>query len=79
MVNRYGLNSDGAAVVAARLRQRVRRFTYDQGYGLDEDVEQFVLDVHAGVPPGALVKGKLLSVQVAKNDSTLDADIEAVT
>lgn len=79
MINRYGLNSDGSALVAARLRQRVRKFAYNQGYGLDEDAERFVLDGNAGVPPGSLVKGKLLAVQVAKNDTTSDGDIEAIT
>lgn len=78
MINRYGLNSHGATLVAARLRQRVREFAYKQGYGLGEDAEQFVLDGGAGVPPGSLVKGKLLSVQVAKNESTLQGDIEAI-
>ena len=78
MINRYGLNSHGAVVVAARLRQRVREFAYARGYGLDEDAERFVLDGDAGVPPGSLVKGKLLAVQVAKNESTPDEDIEAI-
>ncbi len=79
MINRYGLNSDGASLVAARLRQRVREFAYKQGYGLDELAERFVLDGDAGVPPGSLVKGKLLSVQVAKNESTSEGDIEAIS
>lgn len=78
MINRYGLNSDGATLVAARLRQRVREFASKQGYGLDEDAERYVLDGDAGVPPGSLVKGKLLSVQVAKNDSTSEEDLEAI-
>ncbi len=78
MINRYGLNSHGATLVAARLRQRVREFAYKQGYGLGEDAEQFILDGGAGVPPGSLVKGKLLSVQVAKNESTPQGDIEAI-
>jgi len=78
MINRYGLNSDGATLVAARLRQRVREFAYKQGYGLDEDAERYVLDGDAGVPPGSLVKGKLLSVLVAKHDSTSEGDLEAI-
>lgn len=78
MVNRYGLNSDGSKIVAARLRHRVRKFAYDQGYGLGEDAERFVLDGDAGVPPGSLAKGKLLAVQIAKNESTADGDIEAI-
>ena len=78
MINRYGLNSDGAELVAARLRHRVREFAYKHGYGLDEDAERFVLNGGAGVPPGSLVKGKLMAVQVAKNASTPEGDIEAI-
>jgi len=79
MKNRYGLNSHGCELVAARLRHRVREFAYAQGYRSDEEAERFVLDGNAGVPPGSLVKGKLLAVQVAKNDFTSDNDIEAIT
>ncbi|KAK4992736.1 Dihydroorotate dehydrogenase (quinone), mitochondrial [Elasticomyces elasticus] len=78
LINRYGLNSPGAAVLATRLRQRVREFAYSVGLGLDEEAERRVLDGEAGVPPGSLVSGKLMAVQVAKNKSTPDADIEAV-
>ncbi|KAL6715632.1 Dihydroorotate dehydrogenase (quinone), mitochondrial [Lecanora helva] len=78
MVNRYGLNSQGAERVAARLRHRLRKFAYDQGYGVGEDAESFVLNGSAGVPPGSLVKGKLLAVQVAKNSSTSEADTEKI-
>jgi dihydroorotate dehydrogenase len=78
MLNRYGLNSDGAELVAARLRQRLREFAYHQGYRLGEDAERFVLNGDAGVPPGSLVKGKLMAIQVAKNASTPDGDIEAI-
>lgn len=77
MINRYGLNSDGAEAVAARLRQRVRRFAYER-YGSEEDAERLVLNGDAGVPPGSLVKGKLLAVQVAKNQTTPDGDIGAI-
>lgn len=78
MLNRYGLNSEGAERVAARLWQRVREFAYNQGYGVDEDAESLVLNGDAGVPPGSLVKGKLLAVQVAKNTSTPDGDTENI-
>ncbi len=78
MKNRYGLNSHRSDLVAARLQHRVRRFAYAQGYGSDEQAEKFVLDGNAGVPPGSLVKGKLLAVQVAKIESTSDNDIEAI-
>ena len=78
LINRYGLNSEGAESVAMRLRQRVREYAYAIGFGLDEVAEQRVLDGEAGVPPGSLVKGKLMAVQVAKNKATPDDDIEAI-
>ncbi|KAI9841947.1 MAG: Dihydroorotate dehydrogenase (quinone), mitochondrial [Sclerophora amabilis] len=78
LINRYGLNSEGAAFIAMRLRERVRQYSYAHGLGMDEDAEQLVLDGGAGVPPGSLTNGKLLAVQVAKNKSTPDEDIEAV-
>ena len=61
-----------------KLRQRVREFAYEMGFGLDEDAEQRVLDGEAGVPGGSLMEGRLLAVQVAKNSWTPDDDIEAV-
>lgn len=78
LINRYGLNSDGADVVAMRLRLRLRQYAYKNGFGIDEIGEQMVLDGGAGVPPGSLTKGKLLAVQIAKNSATSDEDIEAV-
>ncbi|KAL1614762.1 Dihydroorotate dehydrogenase (quinone), mitochondrial [Diplodia seriata] len=78
LINRCGLNSEGADNVAARLRQRVREFAYQMGFGLGPDAEQAVLDGAAGVPPGSLAAGRLMCVQVAKNKNTPDADIEAV-
>ena len=78
LINRYGLNSEGADFVAMRLRQRVREFAYAMGYGIDEEAERKVLDGEAGVPPGSLTKGKLMAVQVAKNKITPDDDIEAI-
>ena len=74
----YSLNSDGAEVVASRLRNRLREYAYAHGFGNDEDAERFILDGKAGVPPGSLVQGKLLAVQVAKNEHTPDGDIEAI-
>lgn len=79
MINRYGLNSKGADHMAAVLRQRVREFAYAAGFGLHELAEERVLNGEAGVPPGSLIPGKLLAVQVAKNKLTPDSDIEAVT
>lgn len=79
LINRYGLNSEGADFVAMRLRQRVRDFAFRHGYGIGQDAEDFVLNGGAGVPPGSLVPGKLLAVQVAKNKTTPDQDIAAVT
>lgn len=64
IINRYGLNSEGADNVAQRLRQRVREFAYQMGFGLGPDAERAVLDGAAGVPPGSLVPGKILCVQV---------------
>lgn len=78
LINRYGLNSLGADDMAMRLRERLRLFAYDKGYGIGEDAEELVLSGDAGVPPGSLVEGKLLAVQVAKNKVTKDEDIEAV-
>ena len=78
LINRYGLNSDGADVVAMRLRQRLREYTYQHGFGIDETAEEIVLNGGAGVPPGSLVPGKLLAVQIAKNKLTPDNDLDAV-
>ncbi|KAL1959180.1 hypothetical protein VTO42DRAFT_2685 [Malbranchea cinnamomea] len=78
LINRYGLNSKGADHMAAVLRRRVREFAYVEGFGVGEDAVQRVLDGEAGVPPGSLIEGKLLAVQVAKNKTTPDGDIEAI-
>ncbi|MCJ1383999.1 Dihydroorotate dehydrogenase (quinone), mitochondrial [Xylographa soralifera] len=78
LINRYGLNSDGADSMAMRLRQRVREYAYAMGFGMDEAAEQRILDGEAGVPPGSLVDGKLMAVQIAKNKFTPDDDIEAI-
>lgn len=78
LINRYGLNSEGADNVAMRLRQRVREYAYANGFGIDEEAEQSVLDGKAGVPGGSLTSGRLMAVQVAKNKFTPDEDIEAV-
>lgn len=79
MINRYGLNSEGADHVAMRLRNRVRKFAHSLGLGQDEIAEKAVLDGIAGVPPGSLVPGKLLAVNIAKNKFTPEDDVEAVT
>lgn len=78
LINRYGLNSKGAEHVAMQLRERVRSFAYAHGLGLGAESERIVLDGEAQVPPGSLVPGKLLAVQVAKNKTTPDNDIAAV-
>ncbi|KAF2242896.1 FMN-linked oxidoreductase [Trematosphaeria pertusa] len=78
LINRYGFNSEGADMVAIRLRQRVREFAYHAGLGLDEEAERVVLDGEAGVPPGSLMPGRLMAVQIAKNKTTSEQDIEAV-
>ena len=64
--------------MAAVLRQRVRDFAYAQGFGVGEDAERRVLNGEAEVPPGSLIEGKLLAVQVAKNKTTPDGDIDAI-
>ncbi|KAL9011695.1 MAG: hypothetical protein Q9173_003481, partial [Seirophora scorigena] len=78
LINRYGLNSNGADHVAMRLRQRLREYAYHMGWGIDEEAEQRILDGEAGVPPGSLQQGALMAVQIAKNKFTADADIEMV-
>lgn len=78
LVNRYGLNSEGADHVAMRLRQRLREYAYRMGWGIDEEAEQRILDGEAGVPPGSLQQGRLVAVQVAKNKWIKNEDIEAV-
>ncbi|CAO2652881.1 Nn.00g022920.m01.CDS01 [Neocucurbitaria sp. VM-36] len=78
LINRYGFNSEGAELVATRLRQRVREFAYHAGLGLDEEAERRVLNGEAGVPPGSLLRGRLMAVQVAKNKTTSENDIDAV-
>lgn len=79
MINRYGLNSEGADHVAMRLRKRVREFAQALGIGHDAAAERFVLDGGAGVPPGSLTDGKLLAVNIAKNKITPETDVKAVT
>lgn len=78
LINRYGFNSEGAEMVATRLRQRVRDFAYRNGLGVDEAAERSVLNGEAGVPPGSLLPGRLMAVQVAKNKTTSENDIDNV-
>ena len=79
LINRYGLNSEGADHIAMRLRHRVRQFADSLNLGHDEVAEQQVLNGHAGVPPGSLIPGKLLAVNIAKNKFTPETDVAAVT
>lgn len=79
MINRYGLNSEGADIVAMRLRKRVRELARSLGLGHDEAAEKAILNGAAGVPPGSLLEGRLLAVNIAKNKSTPGDDVEAVT
>ncbi|KAK6377793.1 Dihydroorotate dehydrogenase (quinone), mitochondrial [Lithohypha guttulata] len=79
LINRYGLNSEGADHVVNQLRHRVRRFAEKCGFGHDAQGEILVLDGHAGVPPGSLTPGKLLAINIAKNKATPENDIQAVT
>ncbi|KAL8847773.1 MAG: hypothetical protein Q9221_007221 [Calogaya cf. arnoldii] len=78
LINRYGLNSEGADYIAMRLRQRLREYAYHMGFGITEEAERKILDGEAEVNPGSLQKNKLLAVQIAKNKWTRDDDIEAV-
>ncbi|ODM16550.1 hypothetical protein SI65_08057 [Aspergillus cristatus] len=78
IINRYGLNSKGADHMAEVLQARLRDFAYAQGFGEHELAQERVLNGEANVPPGSLVPGKLLAVQVAKNKATPDSDIEAI-
>jgi dihydroorotate dehydrogenase len=78
LINRYGLNSQGAEHVAMQLRERLRSFAYAHGLGIGADAEEIVLSGDAQVPPGSLVPGKLLAVQIAKNKATPDNDILAI-
>ena len=73
MVNRYGLNSQGADAMARRLRTRLRRFAASIGA-----TERQVLDGDGDVPVGSLQKGRLLAVQIAKNKDTNERDEAAV-
>jgi dihydroorotate dehydrogenase len=61
-----------------RLRQRLREYAYASGLGIGEEAEKFVLDGKAGVPPGSLIPGRLLAVQIAKNKATPDDNLDAV-
>ncbi|RMZ86925.1 hypothetical protein DV736_g5843, partial [Chaetothyriales sp. CBS 134916] len=79
IINRYGLNSEGADHIAARLRLRVREFAQSLGLGRDKAAEEYVLNGGAGVPPGSLTEGRLLAVNIAKNKDTPGDDVHAVT
>ena len=79
LINRYGLNSEGADHVAMRLRHRVREFANSLGLGHDAEAERKVLNGEAGVPPGSLTPGKLLAVNIATNKFTSKDDIKRVT
>jgi dihydroorotate dehydrogenase len=78
LINRYGLNSEGADHMAVRLRHRVREFARASNLGQDIEAEQYVLDGHANVPPGSLAPGRLLAVNIAKNKQTPDDNIDRV-
>ncbi|KAK6354218.1 Dihydroorotate dehydrogenase (quinone), mitochondrial [Orbilia blumenaviensis] len=69
LINRYGFNSLGSDYVARKLRERVLRYAADNGM-----TEQDVLDNL----PASLYPGKLLAVQIGKNKSVSEDDIEGV-
>ncbi|KAK1826186.1 hypothetical protein QBC39DRAFT_269553 [Podospora conica] len=72
LINRYGLNSRGADAMASRLRDRRRRLLRSQGL-TEEDLEE-----RTDLPPGSLLPGRLLLVQMAKNKETDERDLNAV-
>ncbi|ROV99519.1 hypothetical protein VMCG_06386 [Cytospora schulzeri] len=74
MVNRFGLNSRGADAMAAKLRDRVRKFAKTLGLTEHEVLNGEGTDV----PPGSLLPGRLLCVQIAKQKETDERDVEAV-
>jgi dihydroorotate dehydrogenase len=76
LVNRYGLNSRGADAMAARLRERLRRFAKRLGL-TEREVMEGELEAR-GVPTGSLIPGRLLCVQIAKNKKTDEKDMDAV-
>ncbi|KAH6632428.1 hypothetical protein F5144DRAFT_593200 [Chaetomium tenue] len=76
LVNRYGLNSRGADAMAARLRERLRKFARRLGLSEQEVLEGGEEEV--GVPTGSLLPGRLLCVQIAKNKKTDEKDMAAV-
>ncbi|KAJ3378974.1 Dihydroorotate dehydrogenase (quinone), mitochondrial [Entophlyctis sp. JEL0112] len=61
VINRYGFNSDGHAVVAARLLDRLRHWKYTHGLAND-DSKLLPADI-----PLSLHKGKALGVNLGKN------------
>jgi dihydroorotate dehydrogenase len=78
LINRYGLPSEGADVMAMRLRDRVLKFAHASNFGVGDASVNRVLDGEAGVPPGSLTEGRLLAVQIAKNKATPEGDLQAV-
>lgn len=79
LINRYGFNSQGAAHVAEKLRERVKQYAKSIGYSTDDGkAERMILDGEVGMPPGSLAAGKLLAIQIAKNSSTSEADLDSV-
>jgi dihydroorotate dehydrogenase len=79
LVNRYGLNSLGADAVAARLRDRVRRYARAVGVREQDVLDGLIVDGEGEVvPPGGLAPGRMLAVQIAKNKVTDEKDVDAV-
>ncbi|KAA8893427.1 Dihydroorotate dehydrogenase-domain-containing protein [Sphaerosporella brunnea] len=70
-INRYGFNSIGADAVARRLRERVRRYAREHGMTEEEVLNSLEI-------PASLRPGRILAVQIGKNKTTPETDIEAV-
>ncbi|MCJ1333812.1 Dihydroorotate dehydrogenase (quinone), mitochondrial [Thelotrema lepadinum] len=73
LINRCGMNSEGAAAVASRLQQRRKAIVRQDGHDSED-----VLNGTANVPTGSLIKGKLLAIQIAKQETTPEHDITAI-
>ncbi|KAF3942071.1 hypothetical protein ABW19_dt0203043 [Dactylella cylindrospora] len=69
LINRYGFNSLGSEYVARKLRERITKYASNHNM-----TEQEVLDT----VPASLYPGKLLAVQIGKNKSVSEDDIEGV-
>lgn len=82
VINRYGFNSDGHLAVLARLRHRLKKFIVEN---TDINTTNYLLqDGLFGVDqtskilglPASLKKGKVLSLNLGKNKSSAEDDVQ---